>query len=139
MLQVASSRLLHGRRATYGMTMNSKAMEWALAQTSLSMVQKSVLVMLASRADNNMLVVRQSQQTIADLVGCSRSAANRALKILDARGRIGKVGIFDDKGGRLASGYLLNCAEEKMSKEIAGHRFLRCQPLRLAQARSHDA
>jgi predicted transcriptional regulator len=103
--------------------MNAKAMEWALAQTSLSILQKSILINLASEANDDMLVIWRSQGAIATSVGCSRPAANRALNDLALLGRIRKVRI-SRPGGQMPCAYVLNCVEEEMSVEIAAHDLL---------------
>ena len=101
--------------------MNVEAMEWARAQTSLSILQKSILAFLASIANDGMLVESESQKAIASAVGCSRSAANRALRALELRGRIGIVRFFGVDDGQLPCAYVLNCAEEEMSEGFAFH------------------
>ncbi|WP_370125893.1 helix-turn-helix domain-containing protein [Bradyrhizobium ottawaense] len=107
-----------------GSQMNAKAMEWAHAQTSLSILQKSILIHLASLADSGMFVEGQSQQALATLVGCSRSAANRALNNLARLGRI-RIHRILGRDGQMPCAYFLNCPGEKMSGESGSERILR--------------
>lgn len=112
--------------------MNISAMEWARAQTSLSILEKSVLMLLASLADDELFVEGQPQHAIAAMANCSRSAANCALKHLAICGRIGVVQVMGEDGRRMPCAYLLNCAEEKMSGRIAAERLLHCRNRRKA-------
>jgi hypothetical protein len=108
--------------ATRGTQMNIKAIEWARAQTSLSILEKSILMLLASLADDYRFVEGQSQQAIADMVGCSRSSANRALNALARGGRIRMATFLVNADGQLPCIYLLNCADAPSSNRIAAGR-----------------
>ncbi|BCA06256.1 DNA-binding MarR family transcriptional regulator [Bradyrhizobium japonicum] len=85
--------------------MNVTALEWARAQKPLSILEKSVLLVLASLADDHEIVAGQSQRDIAEFVGCSRQAANRALRNLATEQLICNIRDVGDSG---RSFYFLN-------------------------------
>jgi CRP-like cAMP-binding protein len=91
-----------------GEQMNVTAILWARTQTSLSLVEKSILLHLASFADEAFKVAEKSQQAIAKLTGCTRAAANKALGNLEGTGLISVVQQFRDDGGQLACLYVLH-------------------------------
>jgi hypothetical protein len=104
--------------------MNAIALTWARSQSSVSILEKSILLVLASLADQDMFIEDRSQQEIATLVGCSRQSANRALANLALGGRIAIVRTADHLGAWGPCIYLLNCAEVEMSVPFAAEKVL---------------
>lgn len=96
--------------------MNVIAMKWACAQTSLSILEKSILMTLASLANDTMFIAGRSQKEIAKLVGCSRESANRALRSLTLLGRIGVVGTVGGDGQIPLKIYALKCSAHYAGK-----------------------
>lgn len=88
--------------------MNETAILWARAQTSLSLVEKSILLHLALLSDEAFKVAEKSQRAIAKLTGCTRQAANKALGNLEGCGLVSVVQQFRDDGGQMPCLYVLN-------------------------------
>ena len=87
--------------------MNATAVSWADTQSSLSILEKSVLLHLAVLADGACQVRHSSQRALATSIGCSRVAVNRALANLEARGLIVVKQQFDGDGAQLPCLYCL--------------------------------
>lgn len=88
--------------------MNATAILWAEAQTSLSILEKSILLHLAVLADEAFQVRHSSQRVLAKFIGCSREAINKALGSLRTRGLIVIKHQFDVDGTQLPSVYGLS-------------------------------
>lgn len=102
--------------------MNATAVEWARAQTSLSILEKSTLLVLASMADNHRTVMHLPQRQIAELVGCSRQAVNRALRKLEAEELIRAMWTKDEKNHFLYF-YFLRCSNDSALDNSEGRQM----------------